>query len=179
MQQVRLDISALLEDLGASASVEGDFTLDHLVVGDEVFHLLGPASYAVELTNTGSGIVASGTVSARTSATCSRCLEPFELLIDAEVEGFYVQPGHEDTIPEEQETEPIHSDGTVDLASALQAALTLEAPFAPVHDEECSGLCPVCGCNLNEESCSCRLEIEPTGPLAALKDLLPSDDDPR
>lgn len=179
MQQVRVDISSLLEDLGASTTVEGEFALDHLAIGDEVFRLLEPASFTVEVTNTGSGIVAGGTVRARTSATCSRCLEPFELLIDAGVEGFYVQPGHEDEIPEEQEIEPIFSDGTVDLAPALQAALTLEAPFAPVHDEECSGLCPVCGCNLNEESCSCHVEVEPMGPFAALRDLLPDEEDTR
>ena len=176
MQQIRVDISSLLEDLGASATVEGEFALDHLAVGDEVFHLLEPATYSVELSNTGSGVVASGTVSALTSAACSRCLEPFELEIDAQVEGFYVQPGREHDVPEEQEIEPIYSDGTVDLAPALQAALTLEAPFAPVHDEACAGLCPVCGCNLNEEQCTCRVELEPTGPLAGLRDLLRDDD---
>lgn len=177
MQQVRVDVSSTLEDLGASAAVEGEFSLDHLAVGDEVFHLVEPASYSVELQNTGTGIVASGTVSALTSATCSRCLEPFELEIDAQVEGFYVQPGHEDEIPEEQEIEPVFADGTIDLAPALQAALTLEAPFAPVHDEECAGLCPVCGCNLNEEQCTCHIDLEAAGPFAGLRDLVPGEDD--
>ena len=172
MQQVRVDVSSTLEDLGASTTVEGEFALDHLAVGDEVFHLLEPASYSVELTNTGSGIVATGTVSAMTSASCSRCLEPFELEIDAQVEGFYVQPGREDDVPDEQEIEPVLADGTIDLAPALQAALTLEAPFAPVHDEECAGLCPVCGCNLNEEQCTCHIDFDSTGPFADLKGLL-------
>ncbi len=176
MQQVRIDIASLLEDLGQSASVEGEFALDHLAVGDEVFHLTEPATFSVELTNTGGGIVATGTVGARTSAACSRCLEPFELEIDAQVEGFYVQHGHEHDVPEEQEIEPVLPDGTIDLAPALQAALTLEAPFAPVHDESCAGLCPVCGANLNEEQCGCHSELESTRPFAGLRDLLGDDE---
>ena len=176
MQQVRVDISSLLEDLGASTTVEGVFPLDHLAVGDEVFHLVAPAAYSVELANTGAGVVAGGTVSARTSATCSRCLEPFELDIDAQVEGFYVQPGHEDEVPDEQEIEQIFSDGTIDLAPALQAALTLEAPFAPIHDESCAGLCPVCGTNLNEEQCTCHVDIDAVGPFAGLRDMFSDQD---
>ncbi len=176
MLQVRVDISSLLEDLGASAPAQGEFALGHLAVGDEVFRLVEPASFFVELTNTGAGIVAHGTVSATTSAACSRCLEPFELEIDAEVEGFYVQPGHGGEAPEEQESETIFSDGTIDLAPALEAALTLEAPFAPVHDESCAGLCPLCGCNLNEEQCSCHADLESTGPFAALKNLFTRED---
>lgn len=177
MQQLRVDISSLLDDLGASSIVDGEISLDRLAVGDEVFTLLEPAKFSVELTNTGAGIVAQGTVSARTTATCSRCLEPFELLIDAGVEGFYIQPGDENDVPQEQEIEPVYADGTVDIAPALRAALTLEAPFAPVHDEGCAGLCPVCGCNLNQERCGCHSESDLEGPFAALKDLLDEDTD--
>jgi uncharacterized protein len=177
MRQVRVDVSSVLEDLGASVALEGEFALDHLAVGDEVFRLVEPASYSVELTNTGAGIVASGSVSALTSATCARCLEPFELEIDAQVEGFYVQPGHEAEIPEEQEIEPVLPDNTIDLAPALQAALTLEAPFAPVHDESCAGLCPVCGCNLNEEQCTCHVDLGSAGPFAELRGLLSDRED--
>jgi uncharacterized protein len=176
VKQIRVDISSLLDDLGARTALEGEYELDHLAVGDEVFHVLKPALFSVELTNTGSGIVALGTASARTSAACSRCLEPFELEIDAQVEGFYVQPGHEHEVPAEQEVEPIFSDGTIDLAPALHAALTLEAPYAPVHDESCAGLCPACGCNLNEERCNCHTELEVTGPFADLRGLFTEDD---
>jgi uncharacterized protein len=176
VQQLRIDISSLLEDLGARNAVEGELPLDYIAVGDEVYHLLEPASFSIELTNTGAGVVANGTVGARTSAACSRCLEPFELEIDAEVEAFYAQPGHEQDVADDTEIEPIFPDGTIDLAPALQAALTLEAPFAPVHDESCAGLCPACGCNLNEEQCGCHVELEGVSPFAGLKELFTEDD---
>ena len=176
MHSYNVDVSPLLEDLGATTHEEGALELRGFEVGDEEFILDKPLRFSVDLTNAGSGIVASGTVQASAIATCSRCLEPFPLVIDADVEGFYVLPGREDEIPEEQETEPILGEGTVDLFPALLAALTLEAPFAPLHDEACAGLCPVCGCNLNEETCDCHAEESLLGPLAGLKDLLDNDE---
>lgn len=175
MQPYRVDVSSILEDLGASEHVDGAFPLDRLVVGEAEFTLLGPASVAITLTNTGSGVVASGTVSARVTTECSRCLEPFELLITGEVEGFYVQHGLEIDVPEDQEVEPILPDNTIDLAGALLAALTVEAPFAPVHDESCAGLCPVCGCDLNVEHCECHDAVPEAHTFAGLKDLLGED----
>ena len=172
MQPYRVDVSSILEDLGASEDVEGTFPLERLVVGDAEFTLLEPATVVVTLTNTGSSVVASGVVVAPTTTACCRCLEPFELVITGDVEGFYVHHGLESEVPEDQEVEPILPDGTVDLAPALLAALTVEAPFAPLHDESCAGLCPVCGCDLNVDRCDCHVTVAETHPFAALKDLL-------
>jgi uncharacterized protein len=172
----RVDVSSILEDLGAVIHEEAAISLGGFAVGDEEFLLVEPLSFSVDLANTGSGIVASGSVRASVTATCSRCLEPFPLVIDGDVEGFYVHPGKELEIPEEQEVEPIGNDDTVDLAPALLAALTLEAPFAPLHDESCAGLCPVCGTNLNDEQCGCHAEDLLSSPLAGLKDLLDEDE---
>lgn len=172
-------MSSLLENLGASVEVDGEMSLDCFVVGDEEFLTHAPVTFSVTLTNTGVGIVASGTVKAPATATCSRCLESFALMLEGEIEGFYVQPGRDVEIPEEQEVEPIASDNTVDIWPALSAALTLEAPFAPLHDEDCAGLCLTCGCNLNEEACSCLAEDLPTGPLASLRELLEEDEPER
>jgi uncharacterized protein len=172
----RVDVSSIIEDLGAGIHEEGAIVLGGFAVGDEEFLLVEPLSFLVDFTNTGSGIVASGSVRASVTATCSRCLEPFPLVIDGDVEGFYVHAGKEDEIPEEQEVEPIGADETVDIAPALLAALTLDAPFAPLHDESCAGLCPVCGTNLNEEQCGCHAEDLLSSPLAGLKDLLDDDE---
>jgi uncharacterized protein len=37
----------------------------------------------------------------------------------------------------------------------LRQYLLLELPMAPVCREDCKGLCPTCGQNLNEASCDC------------------------
>ncbi|HCW51444.1 MAG TPA: hypothetical protein DGR79_05190 [Clostridiales bacterium] len=59
----------------------------------------------------------------------------------------------------------------IDLTAPAWGALVLELPMKPVCSERCRGLCPVCGTDLNRESCTCRVEeVDPR--LSPLKKLL-------
>jgi len=65
-------------------------------------------------------------------------------------------------------------EGAIDLMEQILASLVLELPYAPLHAEDCPGICPQCGADLAEGPCDCR----PGGsdsPFAVLKDLLPPD----
>jgi uncharacterized protein len=109
-------------------------------------------------------------------ATCARCLASFATEIAGEVDGFYVRPGHEDGIPEEQAIEYIDAENVIDILPAIMAALVLEAPFAPLHDEECAGICPTCGKDLNQGPCGCGGTVDSAHPFAALGKLLDGTD---
>lgn len=65
-------------------------------------------------------------------------------------------------------------DGILDLDLIAQDDILLELPIRMLCSEDCKGLCPVCGCNLNREQCGCQQpEWEPQGrtvrPFADLK----------
>jgi len=171
MDVYRVDVSDILDDLGASVEASDDLSLDPIEVGAERFVPTEAPHFDVTVTNTGTALVAMGTIIAPVTATCARCLCEFPTVIEADVEGFYIRRGDEESVPEEQEVEYVGDDEMVDLMPALHAALVLEAPFAPVHDEECKGLCPDCGADLNEGPCGCERQNEPHGPFAALRDL--------
>jgi len=85
--------------------------------------------------------------------------------------GFYIQPGQEEELPEEQEYAYV-DDGAVDIADALIAALALELPFAPLHAEDCPGICPRCGVDLVDGQCSCGPDLSGS-PFASLAELFP------
>jgi uncharacterized protein len=168
-----VDISDIMDATGGTLDVTDSLTLDRLVVGDEVFVYTVPVQVAVTLTNTGAGVVAMGVVRAMVDAECSRCLLHFETPLVGEIEAFYVTPSHARGIPKEQPFELI--DGhTIDILPALLSALTVEAPFAPVHAEDCRGICPRCGCDRNEVECGCEPEPEPSA-FGALRGLLEKD----
>lgn len=177
MNPYRVDISEILDDLGASVEASDELPVDPIVVGDETFLPTEPPHFEVTLTNTGTAIVAMGSVTAAVTATCARCLCEFPTVIEGDVEGFYIHPGAESDVPEEQEIEYIASDGTVDIMPAIQAAIVLEAPFAPVHDEECAGLCPECGADLNEGPCGCESKPASDSPFAVLGGLELDEED--
>lgn len=167
---IQVDIRGVLDALGSSEDASGQLPLSDIALGDRAFSFAEPGSYSVTLTNTGGSIVGTGVVSATAHTECARCLCELEMPVTGEVQGFYVHPGHDQDVPEEQEIEYIH-DERVDIEPAVMQALVVALPFAPLHAEDCRGLCPTCGVDLNVEECDC----EPVGegsPLAALKDLL-------
>lgn len=47
----------------------------------------------------------------------------------------------------------VGSNNTLDLTDALTTALVSETPFVVLCREDCRGLCPTCGHNLNEGDC--------------------------
>jgi uncharacterized protein len=175
METYRVDVKSILEVLGETIEVSDTLPSNSLDVGDEHFGLRAPISFQVSLTNGGTGVVAMGTAVAEVTATCARCLVEFPLTIEAGVEGYYVRPGDVDNIPEEQEVEEIDADGYVDILPAIMSAIILEAPFAPLHADDCAGLCSSCGADLNTEDCSCVGGPNPDSPMAVLRTLIQED----
>lgn len=55
----------------------------------------------------------------------------------------------------------------------LREDVLLSLPTKILCKEDCKGLCPQCGVNLNEKTCACEKPCDPR--LAALKDLLSQD----
>jgi len=145
-------------------------------VGDEHFAATEPVTFDVTVTNTGTAVIAYGTVRAAVKATCVRCLCEFPTVIEGAVEGFYVFPGKDTDVPEEQDVEYIDADGVIDLMPAIVSPIGLEAPFAPLHDEECAGICGGCGADLNTTECSCAEESGADHPFAALRSLISEDE---
>ncbi len=63
--------------------------------------------------------------------------------------------------------------GVLDMDELAMADITLELPFQLLCREECKGLCPVCGADLNETTCNCEnKQVDPR--LEKLKMLLDS-----
>ncbi|HTL04234.1 MAG TPA: DUF177 domain-containing protein [Gemmatimonadales bacterium] len=86
-------------------------------------------------------------------STCRRCLEEFLTPVERAVEVIFSAD------PELQEdpsvyplTEPL---AHVDLRPALREELALAVDAFPLCREDCRGLCPRCGADLNRGPCQC------------------------
>lgn len=129
-----------------------------------------------------------GTLRGKVIRECVRCLMSFEedisLFCDAEFRPLpqsFVMPvsskknkkssrRHDSEIEDEDEhaidTYPIQ-DNQIDLLPALQEQLVLATPLQPLCGENCSGLCQVCGANLNEGVCGCCSPVTASSSLIA------------
>jgi uncharacterized protein len=107
---------------------------------------------------------------------CARCLEPARVNVSAEVAEAYVRDKGEEIDPFEED-QYRYKGHILDLDDAVRTALLLELPTRFLCQEECKGLCPVCGTNLNHNSCDCQKELPRRSPFSALADLLNEDEE--
>lgn len=81
---------------------------------------------------------------------CARCLQKVNVSFEI--------PLHEPLTGEEAE-EGIFCDNHVcQLDALLQHAILSQLPMAVLCREDCKGLCPMCGTNLNESGCGCKAD---------------------
>jgi DUF177 domain-containing protein len=126
-----------------------------------------PVTVEVTLSSYPGGVMASGKVEAPWTGECRRCGRPVEGGVQAAVRERYVE-GEEAEL--DDEAYPLAGD-VLDLEPLARDAVLLDLPLAPLCAEDCLGLCPQCGINRNEETCSCEQPADPRwSALDALRD---------
>ncbi|MGI9034279.1 MAG: metal-binding protein [Candidatus Aeolococcus gillhamiae] len=112
------------------------------------------------------GILATGTAVAPWRGECRRCLAPVGGELVVEFRELFEQS------PREGESYPLRGDH-IDLAPLAREAVLCALPLAPLCADDCAGLCPTCGIDLNNGACTCA--DTPVDPRWAVLDLLRSD----
>lgn len=106
---------------------------------------------------------------------CARCLEPVDLPVERSFDLLYrplgTDSGHKELSVTDAEAEIGYYQGEgLLLEDALREQVLLAVPLKAICREDCKGLCPHCGSNLNESQCACSDEVEDPR-WAALKDI--------
>lgn len=171
--QVKLSIESGLASPGDTISVQDTIDVDAFSIGGRDLKVSDGISYDIVLTNTGDGILATGMARFEADTACDRCLGPAHLDINAEISCYYLHEEPEDEVEDESDFGLIDaSDGTVDLGEAIQGGLAMEIPYVITCTDDCKGLCPQCGANLNDGPCGCVIVHDPDfdrpNPFAAL-----------
>jgi len=138
--RVRLEADAPQVGLAAEAwpgRVVGDFTVER----------------------SGDRITVRGRIHATAWLECFRCLSGFALPVDVPFDTFAERSGtgsrREERELERDDYMLFHDGRTLDLGDPVREALLLELPIAPRCREDCRGLCPRCGADLNTGACTC------------------------
>jgi uncharacterized protein len=141
----------------------------------ESFQVVAPVSLTFDILKDQQQFQLVGEVKTRLELPCSRCLEPFAWPVDGRFDLRY-QPRAQNTGEGEKEIEEddlstaFYEDDEIDLSQLMREQFYLSLPMKPLCRDECQGLCPVCGTNLNRGTCTCKSEWEDPR-LAVLKQL--------
>jgi uncharacterized protein len=144
---------------------------------DEDYRVAAPVRLSMDVEKAGGDVFrVTGRVATRLELECGRCLDPFEIAVEAPFELRYVPQAEnsgdgEHEIGEDDLTTAYYRDGVLDVNELLREQFQLALPMKPLCGAACRGLCSVCGTNLNRASCNCNPRWEDPR-LAALKGLL-------
>ena len=138
--------------------------------------LATPVRGQARLHRTQRGIVVQCKLATSVVLECSRCLEPFNLALQIQFSEEF-RTNEDPAIELEPDEFRIDEHHTLDLREAARQCFTVELPLAPLCRPECRGLCPNCGALMEGHVCPPEL-TRPTGPFAALANLLDVGDDP-
>lgn len=160
MSEFRFSVSQLLQEpTGAMRRYELD---DAEFIIDETLRM-HPVTGRVRLTRTPKGVLADVKVQGNVDFECGRCLTQFEqpIAFDFSEEYFQtvvVNTGLRLPPPDEDDAFLIDETHRLDLGDAMREYALLNLPPAPRCREDCQGLCPECGQNLNDGPCHCEAD---------------------
>ena len=108
----------------------------------------------------------SGHMSGEVDQECRRCLGPARVKVDEELHLLFADANDEES--DESDVYMLEPRATtIDLRQALREQWLLAAPGFALCRDDCKGLCPRCGADLNLGPCNCEPVVDPR--WAALK----------
>ena len=121
---------------------------------------VGPAEDLVAeytlLPQSDNGVLVRGTLKGAVTLSCDRCAGLFKHPIDATYDTYEQLP--EEEYDEEPRVREENGQLQLNLGAVLWEEFAMALPFKPLCSEECKGLCPGCGKDLNTSECECEQE---------------------
>jgi len=158
---MRINVSGLLKsDLGSRREYR---VRDNVSIAGQESLVEGEVS----LMRTDQGILVRATLRNEVEVTCGRCLSSFCYPLTLSIEEEYfkvidVVSGDLQSLPDEASRFTIDEHHDLDLTEAVRQYALLAIPMKPLCRDDCAGLCPTCGYNLNQGACSCSpQEVDP------------------
>jgi uncharacterized protein len=138
-----------------------------------------PVHARVRATMAGESVAIEGRLQTAVRLICSRCLEPFEFIIDTDFSA--VALPEKPTLNDSRSTDAIelsademdvipYTGDSIDLRDEIAQQIIMVLPFKPLCRETCKGLCSRCGIDLNHHACQCHNQNQGS-PFAVLKTL--------
>ena len=144
-----------------AAHVDGALAADDPVWQESDLRPAGEVRVTGRLSSAGSGkFYFSGRIEGEIEGNCRRCLNETRQQVSEEAHFLFAEAGEEEA--EDPDVFQIEAKAAkLDLRAAIREQWLLSAPAFSLCREDCKGLCPSCGTDLNETTCECAARIDP------------------
>ncbi len=120
-----------------------------------------PIEFELRVSKVGDDVHIEGPVRSALRLVCDRCLESFVFPVSGRVDIALAPKSDEPKLPEVELTGEemnlyYYEGDELDLDPYIYEEVMLAIPIKALCDEQCKGICPVCGKNRNTEDCKCE-----------------------
>jgi uncharacterized protein len=168
---MKVNVAKISEDEGLN--VHHLYPEGEPVLGGEDGRLAGRTTLDLQAIRAGAHVRLAGSVNATVEFDCDRCLKPLSVAVDQSFDLLYVPPlgtDEEHELGEDDLSIAFYQDDVIDFDDLVREQIELALPMARLCSDNCQGLCPECGANLNDTECTCKFE-QVDSRWAALKGL--------
>ena len=156
-------IRPLIQDPSLRIPVQATWDIPEVSDGYAAYRCLTPWQiqgeiFYVGMDEMGEDVIEfSGTVSTELRMSCDRCLRQVDVPLVVDIRQRFVKGDKTDSRTEDYDFDylPIEND-MIDLEDVIRYDVQLNIPVKVLCREDCLGLCPICGKNLNEGLCECE-----------------------
>ncbi len=167
---MKIDLASIINDLEREISLDGQILVRDLDFPSRRIIINEPVNYSGRIFKASGEILIDLTISYKYLEECSRCMKP--TLIEQTSKLFGKLIGSKEDL-DLADTITYESD-LLDLEEIVLNQISLSLPMRTLCNEDCKGLCPKCGMDLNIEACKCVLEnIDPR--LEGLRNMFPEN----
>lgn len=172
---LQYNVRDILADPRIVITVEETLDLPSITFGKEEIPIVQPPAVQGKIRNVeGNVLEFRGVVHLTVKMPCSRCMTDVEVPLTPEFSQRFIPAEGLGTAEPDEEVE-VFSEYRLDLSDFVVNEIRLGIPMKVLCREDCKGLCPKCGHNLNEGPCGCDLREEDPR-WDALKSLLQNQD---
>ncbi len=126
--------------------------------GPEGFVFDKPVEFTGSIVNIRGILKLEGHVKTEYNGKCSRCLRNLDCHIESEVDERLA-----DAFMNDDPDAFTYNKDYVDFDNIVRSNILLNLPMRQLCSEDCKGLCPLCGADLNTEECCCKKTGTPEG----------------
>ena len=164
-----IDLAGFLDRTVANLHFDSTFITKSIDIGGREIFFSKPIEVTADIYRADGSIYLDGKVTYEYTESCSRCLKEFNKEVKGALFGRLIEKNKDFNEDEVEEDVIYYKGDTLDLTEDVISTVVLSLPMKSLCREDCKGLCPICGKDLNKGKCDCVVEeVDPR--LAKLKD---------
>ncbi|QRN86252.1 DUF177 domain-containing protein [Clostridia bacterium] len=163
---MELDISKIRSKSGSEKSI--DFIQPVEDIAEKKIHFLQPVHFKGKIRNLDGTLYLDGEADILIERVCDRCLCAYKQSLTIRIEENFCP---ENKIIDDIDFLKTYNGNQLVLDRSIQDCVLLNTNMNSICKEDCKGICPTCGKDLNEGPCSCEKDtIDPR--MEILKNLV-------